>query len=265
MIENKENVGGGQFLTGAGAEAQTTEKRDQTEKKEASTVWEKFKDADALAKAYGSLQAEFTRRSQRLKELERQVENLKAEEEKSRVGGGVEKLRKKADERRAEERRFESFVSELERANVSACEGENSDVERPEGLERRAENDREGEGVLEKNAEEQTQENAAVAVQEKAKSEEDRGEQKNPKTGDTVRESVATEQNTADDSERLYQRATEDENVRLRIIGEYLSSIGKTGAPLMRGGTGTFATPPLRAKSIAEAGSMALRFFRKES
>ena len=265
MIGNKENVGVGQFLTGAGAEAQTEERRDRTETKEASTVWEKFKDADALAKAYGSLQAEFTRRSQRLKELERQVDNLKAAEEKARVGGnGAEKLRKKADERRAEERKFESFVSELERANVSARVREEFAGERPAESEKYAENDLESKGVFEENAEAQTQEEVGFADEETAISEEERGGEKHPQTGETARESVATGQNTADDSEALYQRARLDENVRLKIIGEYLSSIGKTGAPLMRGGTGTLSAPPLRAKTIAEAGSMALRFFRKE-
>ena len=36
----------------------------------------KFKSVDALQKAYTALQAEFTRRSQRLKELERRTENF---------------------------------------------------------------------------------------------------------------------------------------------------------------------------------------------
>ena len=55
-----------------------------------------------------------------------------------------------------------------------------------------------------------------------------------------------------------------DENVRLKIIGEYLSSIGKTGAPLMKGGTGAFAAPPIKARSVSEAGNMALRFFKND-
>ena len=40
-----------------------------------STVLGKFKDVNALARAYEALQAEFTRRSQRLKILEKQAEN----------------------------------------------------------------------------------------------------------------------------------------------------------------------------------------------
>ena len=38
---------------------------------------EKFKDVNALLKAYNCLEAEFTKRSQRLKQLEGEVENLK--------------------------------------------------------------------------------------------------------------------------------------------------------------------------------------------
>ena len=43
---------------------------------QAPTAHAKFKSVDALARAYGALEAEFTRRSQRIKELEKTVENL---------------------------------------------------------------------------------------------------------------------------------------------------------------------------------------------
>ena len=57
----------------------------------ASAVLGKFKDVNALARAYESLQAEFTRRSQRLKELEKIAKNQALE---GNVDLGVEKLRK---------------------------------------------------------------------------------------------------------------------------------------------------------------------------
>ena len=52
---------------------ETTRSEDATavEGEKASTVPGKFKDVDALVRAYSSLQAEFTRRSQKLKELEK--------------------------------------------------------------------------------------------------------------------------------------------------------------------------------------------------
>ena len=84
------------------------------EEKKASTALGKFKDADALTKAYGSLQAEFTRRSQRLRELEREVENLKEnlkKEEKGRTG--VEKLREIASSRKMEEAEFDKFIYDI--------------------------------------------------------------------------------------------------------------------------------------------------------
>ena len=68
MTENKENV--------YEKDAQAVE----TEKGEKALG--KFKDVNALLEAYGALEAEFTRRSQRLKALEKEAENFKAEREK---------------------------------------------------------------------------------------------------------------------------------------------------------------------------------------
>ena len=65
-------------------------------------------------------------------------------------------------------------------------------------------------------------------------------------------------------SEELYRLASEDEQVRLKIIGEYLQSVGKTGAPLAKGGNGLLSTPPMKAKTLREAGEMALRWFKRE-
>ena len=74
--------------------------------------------------------------------------------------------------------------------------------------------------------------------------------------------SVAVKDGKTLSSEEVYTNAMQDETVRLRIIGEYLASIGKSGAPLTMGG-GSFAAPPLKARNIAEAGTMALRYFKK--
>ena len=172
-----------------------------------STAMGKFKSVDALYKAYESLQAEFTRRSQRLKQLEREAENRK---EAQSDGGRTEKFKKISEERKAQEAEFDDFVASLE-----------SRATRPETTE--------------------TQE-------------EKRGQ---PSV-------VENRENEAPSSETLYERASTDENVRLKIIGEYLSSLGKTGAPLMRGGARTLVAPPVKARSVEEAGSMALRFFQKD-
>ena len=231
-MENKDNVCENQ---GAEEVAEATVENLQDK---ALTALGKFKDADALSKAYGSLQAEFTRRSQRLRELEREVDNLKAglgKNEKERVG--VEKLREIATSKKMQEAEFDKFVSDIETANVGA-------------------------GVSNQNSERPTSSSVGQT---------DGGEREETAVGEIAGLSqpfVATGQQVAetrDSSSELYEKVCADESVRLKIIGEYLSSIGKSGAPLMRGGVGMLATPPLKAKSIGEAGDMALRFFKNAS
>ncbi len=177
------------------------------EKQTGSAGLGKFKSVDALLQAYESLQAEFTRRSQRLKKLEKETENRAKERD---LATGAEKLRKIAEERKAEAAEFDSFVAELEeraRPAIDTVEAEEA-----------------GESPF---------------VAEKREVE--------PLSSD-----------------QLYQKAVSDENVRLKIIGEYLSSLGKTGVPLMRGGAGTLVAPPIKPKSVEEAGNMALRFFKND-
>ena len=93
------------------------------------------------------------------------------------------------------------------------------------------------------------EENAAASV------EEGKGEKAFP--------AVANYGNTVVSSEELYRQVSRDEGVRLKIIGEYLASIGRNGAPLTASGAGVPITPPLRAKNIADAGAMALQLFKQ--
>ena len=243
MVEEKENVGVETASTEEIAKANGAVAHNQ----EALSVLGKFKDVDALAKAYGSLQAEFTRRSQRLKELERQAENFNAQTEKGEEQSGAEKLRKKAELKKVEERAFDEFVSELEQGGENRGEGEENNVleplikkERTLGSSGDTGMPTSEEGALETSAE------TALGLERDA----------------TV--GLGREPAVAVSSDDLYQRVSRDENVRLRIIGEYLSSLGKVNAPLMRGGASTLASPPLKAKSIDEAGGMALRYFKKQ-
>ncbi len=209
-----------------------------SEKEEnASTALKKFKDVDALEKAYNSLQAEFTRRSQKLKELERKWENsLKEKAEAERVG--VEKLRQNASARKREEKEFNDFVSEIESASVRAQSVKDSEPDLPSAEGTKAD--------LTPDVKPKAEE-AVLLEKEKTQS--------FVATGGT--------EQTAETSFELYERAVRDENVRLKIIGEYLSSLKNAGAPIMKTGSGLLATPPMKAKSITEAGNMALRFFKK--
>ena len=98
-MEKEENVYGETTLTEDVAEAK---------EKEASTVLGKFKDVSALERAYESLQAEFTRRSQKLRELEKEMDNFK-----KATASGAEKLRKTAKARREETKLFDEFVADM--------------------------------------------------------------------------------------------------------------------------------------------------------
>lgn len=200
MEETKENVYG---------QTTATEQTDAGCAKESagSAGLGKFKSVDALLQAYESLQAEFTRRSQRLKQLERETEERGREVASAT---GAEKLRKIAEERKAEVAQFDSYVAEIEECARSVSDTAEAD-----------------------------------------------GEQNSPPVVENREVEVLS-------SDSLYQKVVGDENVRLKIIGEYLSSLGKTGAPLMRGGAGTLVAPPQKARSVEEAGSMALRFFKND-
>lgn len=245
-----------------------------TAEKKASAVWKKFKDADALASAYEALEAEFTRRSQRLKALEKAAENR--EEMRVAAAEKAEKLKERAAARKAETRAFDDFVLDVGKAHTQP-------QDRPESLENAAgsaqplcgdkiANDR-GRYAL-------NEENGMVTMPEKGECSAEetriaRGAEFGSVTGnghgvgaEEVHTSewfsaVATHGNTGNSSEELFRAASRDEGVRLRIIGEYLASIKKTGAPLTASGAGMPISPVLKAKSIGDAGSMALLYFKE--
>ncbi len=216
----------------------------------ASTVPGKFKDVDALVRAYSSLQAEFTRRSQRLKELEKQAENFQKDEPCEECSG-VEKLRKNAKARKEETKQFDQFVAETMEVNArdtkesQSLENSTRDTNPVEQSSNKAETEKNGGTMYEVNA----LTGAETARKDEAKEE---------------RENAAVEsERQIEGSDGLYEQVCRNEEVRLKIIGEYLTSLGKTGAPLMTGGVGLMATPPQKPKSISEAGNMALLYFRK--
>ncbi|MBR2441983.1 MAG: hypothetical protein IKB20_02840 [Clostridia bacterium] len=240
-------------------ELQTEGQGADGEKGEASAVLGKFKDVNALARAYGALQAEFTRRSQRLKVLEKEAEKS--------ARSGAEKLRKNAEVRRAENKKFDDFVASATMAKEPSSQDpvlEENQASKDESLEQISTNE---DTVYEMNAVEE-----GTSQGETAETELEKGvphgaglevKASAPLQEGDASSSVAVSDDAADPSTLLYAKVCQDEKVRLRIIGEYLSSIGRTGAPLMTSGVGTLATPPLKAKSISEAGDMALRLFKK--
>ena len=256
-------------------------------KVDASAVLGKFKDVNALAKAYEALQAEFTRRSQKLRALERSVENFKS------VGAetsGAEKLRKNAEVHRAENKRFNEFIADMGapflKSQETSRQEQSAETDEVQALEKAEAEARLEVACGDESKESQTEcatekEETASAVEEAGKTEavEERprmesallqeklvvghGEDAERKSGAQTR-TVAEEIGSARlPSEELFQQANRDEAVRLRIIGEYLASLGKSDAPLTMGGVGALATQPVRAKSIGDAGGMALMYFKK--
>ncbi len=210
--------------------------------KEASTVLGKFKDVDALARAYESLQAEFTRRSQKLRALEKEAENFKSLEEPT----GVEKLRRAAKTRREAAKQFDAFVAEVS----CSAQKEKPDLLDPPS----AENAEEERGTERERVEVAQAVSAPSAFAEKEPSKVGYG---------GMSSSAAESEGDPVSSEELYKRASDNEEVRLRIVGEYLRSLGKNQAPISGGGAGVAVTPPSRARTVSQAGDMALLYFRK--
>ncbi len=234
MEQKEENVCGETTLTESGAKAQ------EEEKKEGSTVLGKFKDVDALARAYGALEAEFTRRSQRLKELERQVENLDGGE---RAHIGAEKLKKTAQHRKAEEKKFDEFLKDVEKSSDEEKSKPEQFLDMPE-----------------KSSDKETIE---ADLAEETPTSKEKEPEMGEREGLKENEPVVGKGVGFSSSEEVYRQAVGDEKVRLRIIGEYLASIGKTSAPITASGGRVLTTPPLKVKSFSDAGNLALEYFKK--
>ena len=88
-MEMKETVYENGTQTEDIAKAKKDAVRDHSSDEKDSAVLGKFKDVDALARAYSALEAEFTRRSQRLKELEKKsgIGRIRSIPFGSRIGG----------------------------------------------------------------------------------------------------------------------------------------------------------------------------------
>ena len=187
------------------------------EKEVGSADLGKFKDVNALLRAYEALQAEFTRRSQRLKRYEKETENqLPATDLQSEIGGGDSTMADAPEENAAgpDSAKEESVdTTEINESEAVACNKAND------------------------------ANNVATPISRTA-----------------LQDSV--EDKTIAPS--LYEQVMANEEVRLKIVGDYLSSIGKCGAPLIKGGTGVLTAPVKKAGSISEAGKMALAYLKSQ-
>ena len=227
-----------------------TERAAEAEREKGSAVLGKFRSVDALAEAYGALEAEFTRRSQRLKELEKQADNFHsalsadsltaAEKPQKKEVGEEEKFLRASDGEEKE-------IFETPSANCGKGK-ENSGVSSLS----------DGKTVA---APVPDTEGGKPAVPQKPPAKEREPDFFKAQANKGAEERASEERASEED---LYRAACNSEALRLRIIGDYLASLRSADAPLMRGGTAVFAAPPVKAKSIADAGTMALYYFKKD-
>lgn len=225
----------------------------------------KFKDVNALAEAYNALQAEFTRRCQRLKELEMRARKFSETDRKqpdnkpkSDADGGVHAAEGADKTLHYPTENGVGTVSDADKETSGAATAdmtfEDKDKENAEAAETL---DKDGENAAFK---------AAAAADEKQADERNADLKKTVSGNCTAGETAGNAPENTAGNFGAGGNAAEmkiDEETRLKIIGEYLSSLRKNDAPLLRGGAGTFGTPPVRATSLEEAGAMALRAFKR--
>ncbi len=166
-----------------------SERENTKEQGKADARLGKFKSVDALMHAYSELEAEFTRRCQRLKAYEEREKAEKEEKEHSAPAAAFQTATPEAGEDGTASESVEAIASEA--SEVARAKAENADA-----------------------------------------------------------------------SDALYRAVMQDEGVRARVLSEYFSTL--KGVPLLSSaGTGVSA-PKYRPKSIAEAGDLALGYFRSE-
>ena len=186
---------------GAGHAAEAEEKR-------GPALLGKFRSADALAEAYSALEAEFTRRSQRLRELERRAENP--------GGAGTGAPVSEEGEEGAVRPERRSFPDTPAASDATIGRGPalpQAEKAPPTG----------GGEVPDGSSEKSPEESPGESPGESPK-----GPGKIPERGEMS-------------EEELYRAASGSERVRLKIVGDYLASLKTPGAPLVRGGGGTHA------------------------
>lgn len=210
-----------------------------------STGLGKFKDQNALLNAYGALEAEFTRRSQRLKELER----------------SLAKLQEKAEKPKEAELDVPSDGTQADAPSTKiAVEPESVDGDGKPTLDNRRAGTAKDASPIEIADGEKAVVRGSEEILATEKAQGDEGFD-----GREIDLPIEKPKEMKEDSEsELYRKATGNESVRLKIIGEYLASLRRSDAPLMKGGFGTVATPIAKAKTISQAGSLALSYLKND-
>ena len=243
-MQDKENVCVETTATEQGSEIHSAMGAEQ--EKVGSTDLGKFKDVNALMQAYTALQAEFTRRSQRLKRYEKEEEN------QVRDGAAAQK-------RTAASARTDASTQSEQRPSLPEEESIATTTVDVEGVQETDSAQVAG-GVHDTDGTKETDDvQAASDIAQENTAAENATETAANVVGAALKASVAKEQTLS-----LYEQVMANEEVRLKVIGDYLSSIGKNGAPLLVGGRGVMQTPPKKPSSISDAGKMALAYLKTQ-
>lgn len=198
----------------------------------------KFADAQSLLKAYNQLESEFTKRSQRLRELER--ENAELKQEQSQIDAESKVVQDETGS--AAEERTEADSCSVGEDGRIACEAERFLKDNPEArlyaeeIVQKAEQAGEAEsGFLDR---------AYIAV---------------------LKDLLENERKKVND-EFILERALNTKSVRDEIIRGYLADVyAAKGERLLTGVSGvSVVAPPVKPSSIAEAGKMAVSVLRKK-
>mgnify|MGYP002673319420 FL=1 len=197
----------------------------------------KFADAESLLKAYNQLESEFTKRSQRLRELEREYADLKQEQSDNRA--------------ESEAVQDETGSAAEERASKDSVIGEDGGIAI------------EVERFLKANPE------AGLYADEIVKRANLEGE---PESGfldrayvGVLKDMLRREKEKITD-EFILERALNTKSVRDEIIRGYLAEIYSAKREcLLTGSSGESAiAPPIKPSTISEAGKMAVSVLRKK-
>ena len=207
----------------------------------------KFNSAEALLKAYNGLEAEFTKRSQELKRLERELEELKAEQTEGDKTEAIVVTSESVDD--------ETGIAEGEQPDSAVSAEEDYGEEEVSKAVARFLSQNPG---ASKYAEE-------IALKTSERKELDNGFLERAYIA--VLEDLITAEREKINDDFIYSRAVESSNVKEKIIRDYLKEVmASRGAKLLSysGESGqSVVMPPKKPQSISEAGELATEVLKK--
>ena len=244
QCEYKENVGGLKEQLPEKEQSAVAADLAQNQAENNADSFGKFKSASALLNAYNNLEAQFTKRSQELKRLEKEIGELKAEQ-----ASKVENVAKvKADTVIAED---ETGTGETAQFNqLASCESEDETIAR------------EVSNFLQRNPS-ASKYAKAIALKTSQRGEVENGFLERAFI-EVLQDEIENERNKITD-DFIYSKVTNSPLIKERIVRDYLSGIIQSkGATLLSSGGESVIMPPKKPLTITQAGEMATEVLRKK-